>query len=560
MIYTLMYTISYWLKAVEIADLIVRTSLIRVHSRIAGVAGTILLAACYLASSQQSKPLVVHGAGNPILSDGSYYSADPAPIVVGDTLYVFAGRDEAPADVNDFVMNEWELFSTSSVASKNWLIRPDFLRPETVFSWSKRGHAYAGQIVRGPDKRFYLYAPVQERKREHADPFVIGVAVADSVLGPWKDAHPSGPIVSQSLPEPNTIQNIDPTVMVDNDGRVYMYWGTFGKLRGIELEQDMVTPKGKAISVTSLTGFFEAARLFRRRNTYYLIYADNQAGPDSPCTQAIYHACMAYGTSSSPMGPWTYRGVLLDPVSSTTSHAGVIEFKGKWYLIYHTADAKGGGHFRRSIAIDEVQWDDSVSPARILKVMQTHEPQPSKGPSRNIAPAARVTASNEPIPIQYWIKALNDGIIRSNPLPPDMWGSWTRHNPASQWIQYEWAAPVTLNDSRIMFWGDHPQGENVGVAPPVAWHLEFWNGDKWSTVHNASGYPTNVDSFVDVEFDPVTTRCVRAVFAASGDGHQYAGVAVQEWEMLSPKAIPPFALRTITPSSDAKLVCPATSP
>jgi hypothetical protein len=87
--------------------------------------------------------------------------------------------------------------------SKLWLHYPDIARPETVFAWTKPGHAYAEQIVQEPDKRFYLYAPVQEGKCEHADPFVIGVA--DSPLGPWKDAHPAGPIVSQFLPEKNDI-------------------------------------------------------------------------------------------------------------------------------------------------------------------------------------------------------------------------------------------------------------------------------------------------------------------------------------------------------------------
>ena len=342
-------------------------------------------------------------------------------------------------------MNEWEIFATKDVASHVWQLYPGVLHPETVFAWSRPGHAYAGQIVQGADHRFYLYAPVQEGKREHRDPFVIGVAVADSPLGPWKDAHPSGPIVSQSLPEPNNIQNIDPTAMVDKGGRVYLYWGTFGQLRGVELEPDMVTPKGPVIAVHSLTGFFEGSRLFRRGDTYYLIYADNQAGPNSPCTPAVYHACIAYGTADSPLGPWTYQGVILDPVSSTTSHPGVIEFKGQWYLIYHTADAKGGGHFRRSVAIDKLEWDDSVKPARMLKVVPTHEPQPSPQPTRNIAMAAHAAASNEPVPVQYWIKALNDGIVRENPLPPDMWGSWSRHNPPHQWIEYAWSRPETLN-------------------------------------------------------------------------------------------------------------------
>jgi hypothetical protein len=528
--------------------------------RIAGVA---FLATSTVARAQIPQPTIIHSAGNPILSDGSYYSADPAPIVAGDTLYILAGRDEAPPNVNNFVMNEWQLFATKKVASKTWLHYPAILRPETVFAWSKPGHAYAGQIIQGPDKRFYLYAPVQEGKREHADPFVIGVAVSDSVLGPWKDAHPSGPIVSQSVPEPNKIQNIDPTVWVDTDGRVYLYWGTFGRLRGMELEKDMVTPKGKEITVDTLSGFFEAAWLFRRKDTYYMVYADNKAGPNSPCTPANYHACIAYGTAPTPLGPWTYQGVILDPVSSTTSHPGVIEFKKKWYLIYHTADAKGGGHFRRSVAIDTVKWDDSVSPARMLKVQQTHEPQPPAEPSRNLASAALASASNEPIPVQYWIKALNDGIVRPNPLPPDMWGSWTPHNPPSQWIQYEWAKPVTLDGSRIQFWSDHRAGANMGVAPPAAWHLEYRGGDGWHPVANASGYPTTVGAFVDVKFDPITTRCLRAVFDASGDGQQYAAVAVQEWETLGAKVVSPASLPKPPSASDPNSGCsaaPATHP
>ncbi len=513
-----------------------------------------------LAYGQVPQPQAIHSAGNPILSDGSFYSADPAPIVAGDTLYILAGRDEAPPNVNNFIMNEWQIFATKDVASKHWLHYPAITRPETVFAWSKPGHAYAGQIVQGPDHRFYMYAPVQEGQRQHADPFVIGVAVADSPLGPWKDAHPSGPIVSQSLPEPNNIQNIDPTVMVDKDGRVYLYWGTFGRLRGVELEQDMVTPKGKEITVTSLTGFFEASWLFRRKDTYYMVYADNKAGPTSPCTPANYHACIAYGTSDSPLGPWTYQGVILDPVSSTTSHPGVVDFKGKWYLIYHTADAKGGGHFRRSVAIDSLQWDDSTSPAKILKVTQTHEPQPAPLPSRNIAPAARSSTSNEPIPVQYWIKALNDGIVRQNPLPPDMWGSWTPHNPATQWIQYEWGKPVTLNGSRIMFWSDHRAGAAAGVAPPAAWHLEYQSGSEWLPVAHPSGFPTPVNSFVDVTFDTLMTRCLRAVFDASGEGQQYAGVAVQEWEALAPKEVAPAALKKLAPVSSDSVTCPAASP
>ena len=529
----------------------------RTHVSIGAVA--LLVGASIAVSAQQLKSLPIQSFGNPILSDGSFYSADPAPIVVGNTLYILAGRDAAPPNVNDFIMPEWELFATTSPASNKWRFYPDFLKPHEVFAWARPGRAYAGQIVQGVDHRFYLYAPVEEANSKNRDPFAIGVAVADSVLGPWKDAHPSGPILSQSVPEPNDIQNIDPTVLVDRDGRVVLYWGTFGRLRGLELASDMVTPKGHEFSVKTLTGFFEASRIFRRKDTYYLLYADNQAGPQSPCTQAVYHACIAYGTAPTLLGPWTYRGVILDVVSSTTSHPGVAEFKGQWFLVYHTADAKGGGHFRRSIAIDRMDWDDSVSPARILKVRPTHEPQPAPQPSRNLAAAAHPTASNEPVPLQYWIKALNDGIVRENPLPPDMWGTWTPHNPPSQWIQYTWARPVTLAESRIQFWADHPAGAHEGIAPPAAWHLEYWTGDQWRAVVSHTGYSTPTRSFADVAFDPVTTQCLRAVFDASGEAGKYAGVAVQEWEALAPAIVGPASVLALTPAHGAPAACSTAS-
>jgi hypothetical protein len=91
----------------------------------------------------------VHAAHNPILSDGRYYSTDPAPLVAGDTLYILTGRDEAPAGVNDFIMNEWQILSTRDVASGDWKFYPAALRPEKVFAWATPARAYAGQIVQG---------------------------------------------------------------------------------------------------------------------------------------------------------------------------------------------------------------------------------------------------------------------------------------------------------------------------------------------------------------------------------------------------------------------------
>ena len=86
--------------------------------------------------------------------------------------------------------------------------------------------------------------------------------------------------MSQSYPIANDIQNIDPTVLVDDDARVFLYWGTFGRLKGVELERDMVTFKATPMDVRTLNGFFEAPWLFKRNGTYYMAYAANTAGPN----------------------------------------------------------------------------------------------------------------------------------------------------------------------------------------------------------------------------------------------------------------------------------------
>ena len=476
----------------------------------------------------------VVATSNPILASGVDYTTDPAPFVAGGNLYILTGRDTARQGVNDFMMPEWQLLETRGdpMAGK-WTHYPHFLKPDSVFHWATPGRAYAAQIVQGANGRFYMYAPVLQAVTANRDRFAIGVAVSTTPTGPWTDAHPAGPIVSQSYPVANTIQNIDPTVLVDDDKRVFLYWGTFGRLKGVELDAGMVTFKGTPIDVTTLTGFFEAAWVFKRRGTYYLAYAGNKAGPGAECTEAVYYACIAYGTATSPLGPWTYRGVILDPVSSTTSHPGIIEYQGKWYITYHTADAKDGGHFRRSVAIDRVFWDDESTPARIRMVIPTGGAPFDAKPIANIASHALVTASNAPVPLQYWMRALNDGKVRQSPLPPDMWATWTANNPPSQWVLYQWDAPVTLMSSSFYFWGDHAAGSGIGVAPPRAWWLEYRDGNTWKPVSASTPYTSNANAFNTVSFTPVTTRCVRAMFDASTDGKTYAAVAAQEWQVMA---------------------------
>lgn len=493
----------------------------------------LLLAAGALAQNT----ITVQSTGNPLLADGTIYSADPAPFVVNDTFYILSGHDEAAPTRNDFIMNNWLLWSskTPDPAGAEWSLNTNVASPEALFSWASTGRAYASQIVPGRDGKFYMYASAYQARSSDPDPFAIGVAVSDTPSGPWKDAK-GGPIISQSITK-NNIHNIDPTIMVDTDGKVFLYWGSFNQLYGTEIASDMVTPVGTPTRVTSLIGFFEASWLMKRASTYYMLYAGNNAGPNSPCTLTSYHACIAYGTASSPLGPWTYRGTILDIVSSTTSHSGAVQYGDKWYFTYHTADAANATHFRRSIAIDEMTFDDTQTPPRINKITPTRRPGPPRVPTRNIAPRANATSTGR-TPIQYWIKAVNNEKIPANPLPPDYWSSYAgEQSPATSTLVYEWPEAVLLNGVRMVFFADQPAGSSVGVAPPRDWRVEYLDdAGSWIAVKNSGAYPTvATDRAAEVGFETVTTRSLRAVLSASGSG-TFAGVGVKEWEALAPTA------------------------
>lgn len=494
------------------------------------------IAVIIFAAKESYAVLTIHSTGNPILADGSYYSADPGPIVVNDTLYIVSGQDSAPLNQNNFIMNDWFLFEATDPdpAGNEWTVYTDFLSPHSLFDWAATGSAYASQIVQGPDGRFYLYSPVSLENTTNQDPFAIGVAVADDIHGPWTDHHPSGPIVSQSYPAPgNTIENIDPTVLVDDDSKVYMYWGTFGALKGVQLGSDMTTFVSDIVDVTTLDGFFEASWLMKRNGVYYILYADNSVG--SECTPTVYHACIAYGTSDSPLGPWTYRGVILGIVSSTTSHPGAVKVKDQWYLVYHTADAKDGGNFRRSLAFDKMDFDDTTSPPSILPVKQTHRPASQPPPTRNRAQLASATSNPIPAP-QYWIEAIHDQKVPVNPLPPEYWSSYNGDNNQQDCtLTYSWNSTVSLNQTSMVFFADQPAGSGIGVAPPASWYVEYLTSSgAWAKVNNDSSYPVAVtDTPSSVGFNVVKTKGLRAVLKASSDGTSVAGIGVKEWWALA---------------------------
>ncbi|GHH64201.1 family 43 glycosylhydrolase [Promicromonospora soli] len=278
-------------------------------------------------------------ADNPIVQH--IYTADPSPLVHNGRVYLYTGHDEDGS--TSFVMKDWRVSSSADMV--NWTDHGSPLSLDT-FSWAG-ANAWAGQAVERGGK-FYWYVPVSVRATGQ---FAIGVAVADSPTGPFRDAL-GHPLVENS--------EIDPTVFIDDDGQAYLYWGN-PNLWYVKLNADMTSYSGSPTRIPLTTEGFgtrtgnpdrptlyeEGPWVYKRGGLYYNVYAAN-------CCQEF----IAYSTAPSPTGPWTYRGTVMPAQGgSFTNHPGIVDFKGSSYFFYHNGALPGGGGFTRSVAVEKFSYN-----------------------------------------------------------------------------------------------------------------------------------------------------------------------------------------------------------
>ena len=297
--------------------------------------------------------LKISQAQNPIIKH--IFTADPAPIVYNDTLFLYTGHDVAPENAPNYLMRDWYLFSTTDMV--NWKDHGAVLSPK-VFSWAGED-AYAAQCIERNGK-FYWYVAVGHKADENSKGgFAIGVAVSDKPYGPFKDAIGKALIVNEMTTDlKHSWDDIDPTILIDDDGQAYMYWGN-QSCRYVKLKENMIELDGPVTVIPKPQNFTEGPWIYKRNSLYYLVYA------------AKFPETIEYCTSTSPTGPWTYRGVIQDTVpNSTTTHAGIIDYKGKTYFFYHNGALPTGGNYRRSVCVDYMYYNPDGT---IQKVIQTTE-------------------------------------------------------------------------------------------------------------------------------------------------------------------------------------------
>lgn len=262
------------------------------------------------------------------------YTADPAPMVYNDTVFLYTTHDED--DAEGFKMQDWLLYTSTDMV--NWTDH-GVVASLKSFDWVKRDNgAWAEQVVERNGK-FYMYCPIHGNG--------IGVLVSDSPYGPFKD--PLGkPLVWQK----EHWDDIDPTVFIDEDGQAYMYWGN-PNCYYVKLNEEMISYSGDIVKLKETPEHYQEGPWFYKRNGhYYLAFAS------TCCPEGI-----GYAMSDSPTGPWKTKGYIMRPTERTRgNHPGIMDYKGKSYVFglnYDLLKLETNTHYeRRSVSVAEMHYNE----------------------------------------------------------------------------------------------------------------------------------------------------------------------------------------------------------
>ena len=289
------------------------------------------------------------------------YTADPSPMVVGDTLFLYTSHDASPEDIPDpnekssagFFMYDWLLWSTTDMV--NWT-EHGACASLKEFSWrSRENGAWAIQTVERNGK-YYLYAPLHGHG--------IGVLVADSPYGPFKD--PLGqPLVWQK----EHWDDIDPAWMfwgnpqtycvklnddmISTKGDIYVLNPKDGMMRPVKEEGAKINLRapGREKATWAIQHYQEGPWFYKRNGHYYMGFAS------TCCPEGL-----GYAMSNSPLGPWKEQNYLMAPTQRDRgNHPGIADFKGHSYLFGQDYDLMHletfQHHERRSVNGTEITYN-----------------------------------------------------------------------------------------------------------------------------------------------------------------------------------------------------------
>ena len=306
-------------------------------------------------------------AQNPVIRD--QFTADPTARVFGGKVYLYPSHDiQPPAGQRQdwFCMADYHVFSSENLT--DWTDHGVIVSQENV-PWGKAdGYSMWAPDCVEKDGTYYFYFPNAPKGGRG---FGVGVATASSPEGPFR-----------LEPEPiKGISGIDPCVLIDDDGSAYIYWGG-GGIRGGKLKANMKELDGELQEVKFPRregapemppmkvggqemkglpdGFKEGPFAFKRNGHYYLTFpwVRKEGGTET----------LAYAMSDQPLGPWTFKGVIMEEHANGcwTNHHSLVEYKGQWYIFYHTNYFSPRDDKRRSVCIEPVRFnaDGTIQPVK----------------------------------------------------------------------------------------------------------------------------------------------------------------------------------------------------
>ncbi len=271
-----------------------------------------------------------------------------------DLVTEYCGRDQVVWSASVDTLNRWRYDGTILVVDKN-------RDGEPFDSAGTADVLYAPDVTVVTDstgkKTYYLFPNDQAGGRNGL------IAKSDRPDGPFEVCNWSKDDANKA----DGILQFDPAVFVDDDGRVYGYWG-FERSMAAELDPTtMATVKpGTKVVEDMISGrnqpgrfkFFEASSIRKIKDKYVFIYSRFTEEGEFGLPTSNY--TLAYCYSDAPLGPWTYGGTIIDgraretdeqgnTIASATpdgnTHGSICEIRstsgrsqgenGQWYVFYH---------------------------------------------------------------------------------------------------------------------------------------------------------------------------------------------------------------------------------
>lgn len=299
------------------------------------------------------------------------YMADPSAHVFNDKIYIYPSHDwDSGAAFDDdgghFQMKDYHVLSIEGDDPMSSPVKDHgvILDVKDV-PWAEK-QMWDNDVVEKNGKYYLIFSA-----KDYNGVFHLGVAVADRPVGPF-------------VPNADPIRgsySIDPCVFKDDDGQIYCYFGGIwgGQLqwykdnkalkneylpegnedplpsRVARMTEDVqqfaeaprpliiVDEKGEKLKADDPHRFFEASWMHKDGDTYVFSYSTGDSH------------LLCWATGDNPYGPFTFRGVVLQPVVGWTTHGSILKYHGQWYLFHHDCVPSHDTTWLRSLKVVPIE-------------------------------------------------------------------------------------------------------------------------------------------------------------------------------------------------------------